>query len=803
MKEEIERSKFKLSVRELVEFICRSGDIDNRRSASGDLDAMREGARVHRMIQNRQGAEYSPEVSLKITIPTGHYDIVLDGRADGIIEREDEPVTIDEIKGVYFELSEMEAPVPVHLAQAKVYAYIYALENELDEIRVQMTYCHLETEELRYFTEDLTFAELSAWFAGIIEAYKKWTDFLYEWRKTRTASLASLSFPYPYRKGQKELASDVYRTILRSKILFLQAPTGVGKTITTLFPGVKAMGEKEIDRIFYLTAKTITAQVAFDTLALLAKQGMRLKRIRLTAKEKLCFCADAAEEIEGERTGVDCNPKSCPYAKGHFDRVNDAVFTLLTETDVFSREVLLAQAKKYTVCPFEMSLDVSSWCDAIVGDYNYAFDPNVYLKRFFAGGVSEHYLFLVDEAHNLVERAREMYSATLYKEDFLVARRYMKQYSKPVEKALTKCNEKLLALKRKCDDDMTRLSGDEALSDLAFSLVTLTEKTERFLAKNIDFPEKKDFLEFYYTVKDFNAAYDRLTEHYLVYAGHEEGKGFRVRIGCMDPSYDLKQRLALARSTVFFSATLLPIGYYKRLLSGDEEDYAVYADTSFTSDQRLLLIGRDVSSKYTRRGPEEYRKIASYIKAAAEAKTGNYLAFFPSYKMMNDVRAEFDLLCPCGIDVLMQTSGMREVEREDFLREFEKERKDSLVGFCVMGGIFGEGIDLTGNALIGAIIVGTGIPQIGSEREMLKQFFDERQGSGFDYAYRYPGMNKVQQAAGRVIRTAKDRGVILLLDERFLQRENLRTFPREWSDYVPVSEKTVGAALKDFWEGTE
>lgn len=777
----------RISVRELVEFICRSGDIDNRRSSAGDLSAMREGARIHRLIQNRQGAEYTPEVSLRLVLRFPNYEITIDGRADGIIEREGEPVTIDEIKGVYQDLEAMKEAVPVHLAQARLYAYIYALQNEQRVMRVQMTYCHLETEQLRYFTEELTFEELSDWFQELLGKYRKWADFLYEWRQIRQESAKGLEFPYPYREGQKKLVSGVYRTILREKNLFLQAPTGVGKTITTIFPGVKAMGEEEIDRIFYLTAKTVTAEAPMQTFSLLMEKGLRMKLVRLTAKEKMCVAGS-----------VDCNPKHCPVARGHFDRVNDAVFELLQSRDVFTRETLLKQAEKHQVCPFEMSLDVSSWSDAVVCDYNYVFDPTVALKRFFAeGNGGEHYLFLVDEAHNLVERAREMYSAVLYKEDFLAARRYMKNLSKSVEKGLTKCNTRLLALKRECDDE-TLL---DELSDLIFALMNLTQKVEKFLAKNIDFKEKKDFLEFYFNVKNFIASYDRITENYRIFAEYDADGKFRVRIQCMDPSGDLEERLKKARSTVFFSATMLPIHYYKSLLSTAEDNYAVYADTTFKKEQRLLLIGRDVSSKYTRRGEEEYRRFASYIDETVRAKNGNYIAFFPSYRMMTDIKEEFDRISELSVETIVQSPSMGEKEREEFLGEFGKERDASLVGFCVMGGIFGEGIDLTGERLIGVIIVGTGLPQISREREQLKDFFDERKGDGFDYAYRYPGMNKVQQAAGRVIRTAEDRGVILLLDERFLQPSNLRTFPREWSDYRTVHAGSLRHELEEFWKG--
>ncbi len=775
----------RISVRELVEFICRSGDIDNRRSSAGDLSAMREGARIHRMIQQRQGADYKPEVSLRLVLRFPDYEITIDGRADGIIERDNEPVTIDEIKGVYTDLDSMNEAVPVHLAQARMYAYIYALQNEEKRMRIQMTYCNLESEEIRYFTEELTFEELSEWFDQILGKYRKWADFLHEWRGIRRQTCKEAVFPYPYRKGQKDLASDVYRTILREKNLFLQAPTGVGKTITTVFPGIKAMGEEEIDRVFYLTAKTVTAEAPMQTFSLLMEKGLRLKLLRLTAKEKMCFCDT-----------VDCNPKSCVYAKGHFDRVNDAVFELLQSEDVFTRDALLQQAEKHRVCPFEMSLDVSTWSDAVVCDYNYVFDPTVALKRFFAEGTGgENYLFLVDEAHNLVERAREMYSAVLYKEEFLTARRYIKNYSKPIEKALTKCNSSFLAMKEKCEDEMVL----DQLSDLVFTLMNLTQKVEKFLAKNVEFKEKKDFLEFYFGVKNFIAAYDRISDRYRIFAEFDADGKFRIRIACMDPSADLEERLEKARSTVFFSATMLPIDYYKSLLSTAEDNYAVYADTTFRSEQRLLLIGRDVSSKYTRRGEDEYRRFAAYIDCAVKAKKGNYIAFFPSYRMMTDVKEEFDRIRDLSVETIVQSPSMREDEREQFLQEFAKEREGALVGFCVMGGIFGEGIDLTGERLIGVIVVGTGIPQVGKEREQLREFFEEQKGRGFDYAYRYPGMNKVQQAAGRVIRTAEDRGVILLLDERFLQSDNRRTFPREWNDYRTVTVDTVLRELRSFW----
>ena len=775
--------QIKISVRNLVEFVLRSGDIDNRRGKSGQKEAMQEGSRIHRKIQRRMGASYQPEVPLKIELQKEKYQLLIEGRADGIII-EETGVTIDEIKGVYMDVQALEAPIEVHLAQAKCYAYIFAKQQELEEIRVQMTYCNLDTEEIRRFQQSYSFEEIKEWFEMVVGLYEKWANFQYEARIERNTSIEKLEFPYPYREGQKELAAGVYRTINREKNLFIQAPTGTGKTITTVFPAVKAVGEELADKIFYLTAKTITKTVAKETFDLLRKQGYLGRVITITAKEKLCMCEE-----------MDCNPVHCPYAEGHYDRVNDAVFDLIqTERDI-TREVLIQQAEKFRVCPFELCLDTTLWVDDIICDYNYVFDPNVYLKRFFAEGVKGEYLFLIDEAHNLVERGREMYSAVLYKEDFLKVKKIMKEHSRKCVKALEKCNSHLLELKRQCDNY-------EILDNLGvfvFLLMQLGAALEEFFLKDISFPEKNEVQEFYLELRHFLNMYERVDENYVVYTEHEADGRFKVKLYCVDTAVNLQECLDKGRSTIFFSATLLPIQYYKKLLSTKEDNYAVYAKTVFSKEQRLLVIGTDVSSKYTRRNEREFTKIARYIYETAQGRKGNYMAFFPSYKMMGQVLEKFYALNLGEMDCVVQESGMREQEREEFLEAFRMERENTLVGFCVMGGIFSEGIDLKNEALIGAVIVGTGLPQISNEREILKNYYDKRYGEGFDYAFRYPGMNKVLQSAGRVIRTVEDKGVIVLLDERFLQREYLGMFPREWADYEKVTVENVQERVKKFW----
>lgn len=773
----------RISVRDLVEFLLRSGDIDNRISRGMQMNAMQEGTRIHKKLQRAMGSSYRAEVTLRLDIPTARYVLTLEGRADGIFTREELPC-IDEIKGVYRDVSTMEAPVPVHLAQAKCYAYIHALQEGYEAIGVQMTYCDLDTEEVERFYTCYPFAELQTWFDALMKEFAKWADFQYEWHEQSVASIRQLRFPFDYRDGQRGLVSDVYRTILRKKNLFIQAPTGTGKTISAIFPAIRAMGEGMGEKLFYLTAKTVTATVAMDTLALFRANGYRGKVVLITAKEKLCRCES-----------VECNPDACPYARGHFDRVNDAVYDLLQREDCFSREVLWEQADRYMVCPFELCLDVSNWCDVIVGDYNYVFDPTVYLKRFFAEGNRGDYLFLVDEAHNLVERGRQMYSERIVKEEVLTVKRLLKPYSSRVTRALEQVNRILLTYKRACEHMV--IHGQ--VNDLLTALMRLASEMERFLQRPLMLAERDTVMEFYFTLRSFLDIYELVDEHYVIYSSYDEEGQFFVKLFCADPSANLQARLNKARSTVFFSATLLPIHYYKKLLSTEPDNYAVYAHTVFTKEQRLLLIGQDVSSRYTRRTPQEYERIASYIIKIARAKKGNYIAFFPSYKMMLDVGEWLTELAGASCDVIVQTQHMSEQQREEFLDEFAADREHPLVACCVMGGIFGEGVDLRGDRLIGAIIVGTGIPQIGGESEILKNYFDGQGESGFDYVYRYTGMNKVQQAAGRVIRTAEDTGVIALLDERFLQWENRRLFPREWEDARAVTLETVDGALAQFW----
>ncbi len=837
--------EIRVSVRGFVEFILRHGDIDNRRQGAPD-NAMQEGSRIHRMIQRRMGAEYQAEVSLKYTHLTEKYILIVEGRADGIIEQNGE-IIIDEIKGTYRDLVKMREPVPEHLAQAKCYAYMYGLKKEQKQIRVRMTYCNIETEDIRYFYEDYEFTELDEWFQGLIASYRKWADYTWEWRQIRQASIEALAFPFQYRDGQKDLVTYVYRTIYHGKKLFLEAPTGVGKTISTVFPSIKAMGKGMGEKIFYLTAKTITRTVAEGTFALLRKRGLQFKSVVLTAKEKICFM----EKPE-------CNPENCPYAKGHYDRVNDAIYEMLTTEESFTREKVEEYAERYRVCPFELCLDMSLFADGIIGDYNYLFDPHVYLKRFFGDGSGGNYIFLIDEAHNLLERGREMYSAPIIKEEFLEIKRELKQtvmsemeeigkknqvsgqmtlemtnvsdeknrryggksilvrkgYAEKMEYQLDKCNQHLLALKRECENYCLVEDIDKFVQALLRLHTTLDEYLDEQEEEKL--PVRESLLDFFFTISHFLDIYERLDENYVKYTQLGDDGRFLLKLFCVNPRENLKECMLRGRSTILFSATFLPIQYYKELLGGESEDFEVYAKSVFNPEKKALYIANDVTSKYTRRSEEEYYNIARYIDEIVKMRHGNYMVFCPSYAFMHTIYDKYtEYFADEEKECIIQSEYMNEEEREAFLARFEGNEdcdlqadivmdieleEQTLIGFCVLGGIFSEGIDLKKDSLIGAIIVGTGLPQVCNEREILKNYFDAKGENGFDYSYRYPGMNKVLQAAGRVIRTAEDVGIIALLDERFLQLSYRRMFPREWEYFETVNVDSIGKRVERFWD---
>ena len=785
----------KTSVRKLVEFFLRSGDIETGSSLVSDPEAMQEGSRLHRKIQRSKKAGYRSEVPLKMSWRRDGYELVLEGRADGIDSAEYEDgdardenesavrrvPLIDEIKCVYKDVRQIEEAEPLHLAQAKCYAYMHAGPAGHKDVLVQITYCNMETEEIKYITQHYDMEELAQWFDDLMDQYKLWADMYVEARRRRDDSIKAMVFPFSYRPGQKKLAAMVYRSINDGRNIFLQAPTGVGKTISTLYPALKGLGEGKAERVFYLTAKTITRTVAEQTLLLLQKQGLSMKAVTITAKERIC-----------DNEVMECNPAACAKARGHFDRINGALYALLTEREIIRREDILEYSEKYQVCPYELSFEAAGWADCITCDYNYVFDPHVNRKSLF--GEKSGCVFLIDEAHNLLDRAREMYSAVLKKEDFVRMKKLFRDKNKSIVRKLQNCNRELLRMSKNVEEIA------ENIDSLYYPLFWLLGTMEDYLKDHPEMENREEAVEFYFQARHFFMILDTMEDGYEIY-GEGGETHLKVHLFCVDPSSRLAEYLEKCRAGIFFSATLLPIRYYRQLLGGSGSMDAFSVSSPFEKERRLLAVASDVTSLYSRRGTEQYQKMVRYLEETISVKPGNYMIFFPSYEMLSQVLAlAEESTLSLAADFLVQSTSMSETEREEFLDAFREENSKSLIGFCVLGSIFSEGIDLTGRRLIGVMIVGTGIPQICEERERIRAYFDRKGKKGYDYAYRYPGMNKVLQAAGRVIRTAEDTGTILLMDDRFLLRENQMLLPEEWDSYYEVNLYNYEKVLEQFWE---
>lgn len=776
-------NEVRISVRNLVEFILRTGDLDS--TFIGSSRAV-DGTRIHQKIQKNKGEDYLPEVSLKHTFEYRDMTITLEGRADGIIKNNDE-IIIDEIKSTTRDIEGIDENYnPLHMAQVKCYAYIYAKQNEIPIIGVQLTYCQVETGKIKYILNEYSLKELESFFYSLIEKYYVWAKFTKDWSEKRDKSIKELTFPFlHYRRGQRELAVAVYRTISQKKNIFLQAPTGIGKTISTIFPGVKAVGEKLISKIFYLTAKTITSSVALEAFNKMEGKGLQFKVATITAKDKICF-----------KDKPTCNGEQCEFAKGHFDRVNEVIMKILKRENLINRIVIEKYSKEYKVCPFELSLDLTLWADCVICDYNYVFDPRVYLKRFFDAG-KEDYLFLIDEAHNLVDRGREMFSAELTKEEFLNGKKLTKNSSSKLYKIFNKLNSYMLDMNKKCNEDGFYMQKEEPLEIYPY-LRNLVNEGEEWLKGNEKGEGYEEILQIYFNV----LAFLRISEFYdgkFVTYVEKEGKNSKLKLFCLNPANLLNMAIKRGRSGIFFSATLTPIKYFKDILGGDKDDYSMRFESPFSIKNRALMIASNISTRYKNR-ENSVRKIVDYIKAFIKIKKGNYLVFFPSYKYMDMVLEVFEKEYN-DVKIIVQNSFMKEEEREEFLNNFYEEGEKTLVAFSVLGGIFSEGIDLKGERLSGAIIVGVGLPQIGFERNIIMNHFNEENNCGYEYSYMYPGMNKVLQAAGRVIRSEKDIGAILLIDDRFASKNYQKLFPREWmNNFIVRSSDDIEKILGEFWK---
>lgn len=770
--------KHKIAVRSLIEFILKEGDLDfsfvgKNRGA--------DGTKAHQIIQRAYNEKTQKEVFLSKTFRIEDQVIEVSGRIDGLIINEAE-VIIDEIKSTTRELSSIDVKdYPLHWAQGYFYAYIYMLENDLKTIKVQLTYVSLEDYNSIQFIEEKTLESLEAFVMDLLNQYVQWIILEESHQFERNISIKALNFPFEeYRKYQREIAVVTYQSIREKRNAFIQASTGIGKTMGTLFPSIKALESLAIDKIFYLTAKTITRTVAEESLRLLIDGGLNIKAITFTAKDKICFYEKS-----------DCKIEKCRYMRGYYNHVKEAMMEALKTDDLFNRDNISMIAKKYNICPFEFSLDLSMFCDIIIGDYNYVFDPRVKLKRYF-DETNYRISLLVDESHNLVSRGREMYSAELIKEDFLDLRREVKGKHKLLGKKLYKVNKVFLELKNDLAADQVFYQRDTPSERLYDKLSELNSYIEGWLTDHKKDMYYEKVLEFYFETLAYTKINDLTFQGSIFYFERLEKNNYKAKLMNIDPSYHL--RTINRVSATFFSATLSPIKYYKEILGGDPEDEVFIFPTPFDHKNRKILFSNEISTRYKDR-ENTVALVSEYINIYINNNKGNSIVFFPSYAYMAMVLEDYQLKYDDKIHV--QSQQMSERAREDFIDLFDQ--AENITAFVVLGGIFSEGIDLKGDKLQGVILVGIGLPGFGLENNIIRDYYDLEKSKGFEYAYAYPAIIKIMQAAGRVIRSKKDQGTILLLGDRFSRRYYRRMLPKDWGlDFVTI--KSLEKELKDFWE---
>ncbi len=772
----------KVAIRTLVEQFYRSGDLGA--DFAGTVRAV-EGTAAHRKLQKARPEGYRAEVPVSFKLDTPYFILELTGRIDGVLETT-EPVTIEEFKTTLLDLDIVVAEDnPAHWAQLKLYGYCYVIEHQLEQVTGQLTYYSPGTGELRELPRTFTLAELKACFNEIIGRYLAWANTREEWYRLRDESIRSLPFPFStYRAGQRQMAIEVYLAVKQHEQLLVQAPTGIGKTMASVFPALKALGEGHVEKIFYLTGRNTGKIAAADSLARLRKKGLRCKAVTLTAKEKACFCHD-----------IYCQTDACDYARGYYDRIDEACKAAF-EFDDLTDEKITELAGKYQVCPFEFSLDISLLADVIICDYNYAFDPRVYLKRYFQFG-GGNYAFLIDEAHNLVDRSREMFSAEIKRNDIVTLRRELKPHLPKLYRQLGPVNRLLRQFDKQC-----RLRGEPFAESsrpegLLPPLEKFKEEAEKWLMQNQPAAFRSGLLDFFFTVNWFLTVAEKFDERYAT-CFDTAGNDLSVRLFCLDPSARMREALERAQSTVFFSATLTPTDYFKNLFGCREGARDRAFASPFPPENLCLLLVPSISTLYANR-TATVPAVTEMISETIRHKQGNYLLFFPSYTYMQMVYDTFTAGQP-DTDTVIQLSSMAEDERAAFLARFNSDNQRTLAGFAVMGGIFGEGIDLVGDRLTGAIIVGVGLPSVCVERELIREYFNRSNGMGFEFAYMYPGLTRVLQAAGRVIRTETDRGIVMLIDERFSANRYRTLLPKEWKPIYVSSADKIPGMLKAFWE---
>lgn len=773
---------YKIPVRFLAEFGNRSGDLGLESFSAADP------AKAHRTVQSSRGDTYQAEYPVSGSFKMQGLSFRVSGRIDGVFSNNFPPI-IEEIKVAGPDSPRLENRDNAgHWAQAKIYAYLFALEQDYDSLVVQLTYYLPESGKEKSFQVMVSKTELKEYFENLLNKFADFIVELQRWFELRDLFIQSLKFPFStQRLGQQDLMEQVAAAIDSGHQLMVQAPTGLGKTLAVCFPAIQSLTTENCGKIFYFTARTTGRQAAEQTLLLLQSNGLQLKWITLTAKQKTCF-----------NPGVLCNGTDCEFAAGYYDRLDAALAEASAHT-AYTQDRVESIARKYRLCPFEFSLDLSLLADFVICDYNYVFDPRVTLARYFSGYpsplVTGPYVFLVDEVHNLVDRAREMFSAELIQSDFAHLSKLADDIYSPLAHACEAIRNWYVSKLNELQEAGSTGMEKDAPNSLIPLLDEFREACELFFAKKISFPDQEFLTTLYFDVRKFLSAYELYDQHFASIYQNASGRA-SVKLFCIDPSRLVSERLKKARAAIFFSATVTPLPYYMKVLGcGPDAQQAEYS-TPFPPEHLQLFHLEGLSTRFQQRA-QTMHQVAEAIAAVVTSRVGNYFVYFPSYTYMGSVHVLFKQLQP-GVKTLLQKTGMSESGRAGFIAEFQSERSETLVGFAVMGGIFGESIDLLGDRLNGAVIIGIGLPAVTQERELIRNYYSEED-RGQEYAYIFPGMTRVLQAMGRVIRSETDRGVILMIDDRYAQEDIQLLLPSYYRMLSVSSLDELESGLDGFW----
>ena len=789
-----------LSVDELCERVFGSGSFDiGGGFATGKSRLTPD---IYERVRGDAQIGYAAQQRITNTFALDGIYYTVSAEADGVF-KEGGALVVDEIRRVRdFDFS--MPPREIFVARMKCCAYFFACREDMESVRARMIYVHAESGKIKQFRYEYHTDDLRAWYVTLLRRISRTAKFQKERVETILPGAASVVFPYSeLREGQELMIRETYRAIKQGRRLFLNAPTGTGKTMSALYPAVRALGAGMADRIFYLTAKASTRREAYRAAGKLFEAGAKLRTVVLTAKEFMC-------PMRSSPVGAlmsACDRKKCELAKGYYERSENAVFELLSRQNGFTPQIISEVAKKHKVCPYELSLDLSEYCDIIICDYNYVFDPAVYLRRYFSeDGELGRYIFLFDEAHNLPDRARDMYSAAIRRSDFERAYSRIDPSLCELDEAFESAIIALRTKKRLCKDSLVRTADGEERgfymssslpTDLVDELDSFRRKVERFRKKNPDAFSDPSLDRLLENIRRFCTVSEYFDKRFLFYI-EISGGDMMLKIYCLDPSDIANTVQKRAVSSVMFSATLTPSDYFVDILGGGKSARYVSIPSPYDGDRLLVMRAGYLSTKYEDR-EQNVKKYVSIIAATASAKAGNYIVYFPSYQMLREVSEAFVKKYP-GVSVIIQSQNMSVKEREEFLERFKEDSGTLRIGFCVLGGSFAEGIDLPGSRLIGTVIFGVGLPGLSNENNIIRDYYDVQNGEGYDYSYTFPGMNNVLQAVGRVIRQAQDRGVAVLVDDRYLTEKYKMLYPEHWTNLdMAENAQELAEKINIFW----